>query len=62
MAALRDKIDEMRGLDTQYFILGADWNFVENLKLDRKGGNPRLWQSSCKIMKDMVDSYDLVDI
>ena len=62
MQNLRGKIDEINCVEIQFYKLGADWNFVEDLTLDRKGGNPKLWKESCKIMKEIKETYDLCDI
>ena len=48
--------------DIDFMILQDDWNFTENLSLDRLGGNPRLWTESIAQINDIKDTYDLLDI
>ena len=62
MQKLSRKIDEINCVNTQFYIMEADWNFVEELTLDRKGGNPKIWKNSCEKMKELRDTYDLTDI
>ena len=36
--------------DYRYIVQEADWNFTQNIDLDRKGGSPKLWKKSIEIM------------
>ena len=40
-------------------IVGGDWNFVENLNLDKFGGNPNNDKEGSKIFKNIKNSFDL---
>ena len=42
-------------------ILGGDWNCVENLKLDKFGGNPNNGSEGSEIIKNFKRAYGLVD-
>ena len=48
--------------DFYHVVLGGDWNFVENINLDKKGGIPRVWQKSVQHMDKIRELFDLVDI
>ena len=43
-------------------IIGGDFNFVYNVNLDRSGGNPRPWKGSVKVLDEILDAYNLIDI
>ena len=44
-----------------YILTEGDWNFTENNEIDRLGGNPKQWRTSCNSMIAIKESFDLVD-
>lgn len=48
--------------DVSYFISQGDWNFTENLHLDREGGHPKVWKDSIAQITLLKESFDLIDI
>ena len=46
----------------RHVVSEGDWNFTENILIDRAGGNPKLWKKSIEIMKKINDELDCVDI
>ena len=48
--------------DFYHIVAGGDWNFVENISLDKKGGKNRLWEKSVKHLANFKESFELVDI
>ena len=42
-------------------IIGGDWNFVENLKKDKIGGNPNNGNSGVNIVKKIKNAFKLKD-
>src|SRR5277367_4031284 len=49
-------------LDNAEFILGGDFNFVPNIKLDKKGGNVKLGDKGQALMQILCDDANLLDI
>ena len=43
-------------------IMGGDWNFIRNKKLDADGGNPSLKLSSIAELTKIIEVYELCDI
>lgn len=43
-------------------ILGGDWNFVENVNLDKEGGNPLYGDVGKVEMKNLCNVFDLKDV
>ena len=63
LTELRQKMELITSGEDFDFILGeGDWNFTENNKLDRHGGNPKIWKESCAEMGLIRDKFDLIDI
>ena len=50
--------------DDEYYhvVAGGDWNFVENVSLDKKGGQNRVWEKSVNQLAKLKELFDLVDI
>ena len=46
---------------TSPIIIGGDWNFVENLRLDKFGGNPNKGNEGKNIIQNIKSSYNLID-
>ena len=44
-------------LGARDIILGGDFNFVENLDIDKFGGNPAIGNKGAKIMKSLRPYY-----
>ena len=42
-------------------IAGGDWNFVENLNLDKTGGNPNSGSEGSVIFKNTKCAFDIID-
>ena len=45
-----------------HIVFGGDWNFVDNLEKDKKGGIRKLWDKSITHASKLKDCFDLVDI
>ena len=43
MRELYEKITAFYDDDYRYVVSEGDWNFTDNLTIDRAGGNPKLW-------------------
>ena len=60
---LNKKLEDFREEETYDFIVAeGDWNFTENNRLDRRGGNPTTWKHSALEMQEIKENYDLIDI
>ena len=57
-AAISDYYDD----DFYHVVAGGDWNFVEDVEKDKKGGIKRLWEKSLAQAKRMQEKFDFVDI
>ena len=44
-----------------HILVEGDWNFTEDIDLDRLGGNPCEWPKSVQSMKNLKETFDLVD-
>ena len=55
-------INQVDRTSYEYIIAEGDWNFTENLQLDRLGGNPKVWNASIKAMDFIKDENQLLDI
>ena len=58
----KNELDKFGQQCDECYILGGDLNFVFDIKLDRYGGNPKLWQKSISTWTEMCEQYDLLDI
>ena len=45
-----------------HILAEGDWNSTENIEFDRLGGNPKQWPKSLQNMRNMKETFDLVDI
>ena len=60
---LREKMNELiEGEQYDFILAEGDWNFTEDNKMDRRGGNPKIWKTSLLEMQEIKDKYDLIDI
>ena len=48
--------------DFYHIVSGGDWNFVENINLDKKGGIQKVWEKSVRNIDKLKEHLDLVDI
>ena len=64
---LNTEIVRSRNADTQYSqntIIGGDFNTIQDIKLDRKGGNLNIlpdYMKTIKLLDQMQDEHDLCD-
>ena len=63
---IKDRKDFFNSLDChlagrKQFILTGDFNCVENLSLDKIGGDPQSGDKGAEILKNIGSSFDLVD-
>ncbi len=49
-------------LQNDYIVIGGDFNFVMDVELDKKGGNPKTHDKSARIIKAWCDDSNLIDI
>ena len=60
---LREKMDDLiEGEQYDFILAEGDWNFTEDNKMDRRGGNPTTWRKSLLELQEIKDKYDLIDI
>ena len=59
---LTESVKNFYDEDFYHVIFGGDWNFIENLSLDKKGGMQKTWEKSINQMNKLKELYDLVDI
>ena len=52
----------LAGEQYDFIVTGGDWNFTENIDLDRRGGNPTLWKHSVSEILELKQTFDLIDI
>ena len=50
------------GEQYDFILAGGDWNFTENVDIDRRGGNPSIWKKSVTGMLEIKEHFDLIDI
>ena len=48
--------------DFYHVVAGGDWNFVEDIEKDKKGGIKKLWGKSLAQSKRIQEKFDFVDI
>ena len=48
--------------DYYHIIVGGDWNFIENLDMDKKGGVQKLWENSIIQINKLKERFDLTDV
>ncbi len=58
---LCNKLDEMDVSINDELILGGDWNTIQNLHLDRKGGVGNI-NTKTESFTELLGQYDLIDI
>ena len=59
---LDDKLTNFDNLLDHEIILGGDWNFIFNRRLDAEGGNPTLKMNSIAEIRKIMAKYELTDI
>ena len=43
-------------------IIAGDWNSIQNMTLDKKGGNKNQIETVTEGMKELINTFELVDI
>ena len=56
-----DKLIVFQSDPIDYIIAGGDWNFTEDINMDRLGGNPKSWNNSIRQINNFKDTLDLID-
>jgi len=59
---LNERLDSFSDILEYEIILGGDWNFILDKKLDADGGNPTLKLSSIAELTKLAEKFDLCDI
>ena len=59
---LHERLDTYDDILEHKIIIGGDWNFILDKKLDADGGNPLLKLSSISELKKISEKFDLCDI
>ena len=55
-------ITEIDSLDNENKIVGGDFNFVMDVKIDKKGGNPRTHFKSQQVIRAWCEDSELIDV
>ena len=59
---LYENITSFYDEDYHYIISEGDWNFTENITMDRAGGNPKVWPKSIESLKKINERLYCTDI
>ena len=62
MSDLELKLDSLDDISDHVIIMGGDWNFILDNKIDALGGNPALKLNSITMHNKLLAKYDLIDI
>ena len=65
LCTLNEIIDKLKTLsvdmDTR-FVWGGDWNCIPDKSLDAMGGSPSLKKESVKLIQNLMNDFNLVDV
>ena len=59
---LMTEIENINVAITDRLILGGDWNTIQDIKIDKKGGNKNISATLPKYLAELMSNYNLVDI
>ena len=62
MEKLEQSLDKFEDLKDKNIILAGDFNFIFDLQLEAKGGNPKLKKNSIAKFIKIKEKYDIIDI
>ena len=59
---LKKEIESVPDIEENHIIMAGDWNSIQDVTLDKKGGAIKAHETVTDSMKTLLNSFDLIDI